>query len=290
MTNPNTNPDYYKAAEKTALVRLCGVLGILTENNDLAAAALLAATRIERLEKKIPALNVDLAEASMHAYNGEIERLEHEIAKCKEANEDAQSRLDDYRQDYEKVVNDLCPTDERHCGCVPILRRENRLISEELADAKDELKHRRDALIDAQRIYNKANEQKVHYLSALQFIASFVNAKDKTTVDDLIAIAGKEIDAEGDQIVDACNYWVSKLREAEDKLQDAQLKPKTVYTVTMYRYGNREWHSYVLGAFSSNDIAREWAAKEEEYRGGKYKAEIIRWGIDSPTDFLKGEL
>ena len=53
----------------------------------------------------------------------EIERLEHEIAKCKEANEDMKSRLDDYRQDYATVVNDQCPTDERHCGCVPILRR-----------------------------------------------------------------------------------------------------------------------------------------------------------------------
>ncbi len=220
----------------------------------------------------------------------EIERLEHEIAKCKEANKDVQSRLDDYRQDYAKVVNDLCPTDERHCGCVPILRRENRLISEELADAKDELKHRRDALIDAQRIYNEANNHKMRYLSALELITSFVNAKDKTSVDDLIAIAGKEMSVPSYRILDACGYWVSKLREAEDKLQDAQLKPKTVYTVTMYRYGNREWHSYVLGAFSSNDIAREWAAKEEEYRGGKYKAEIIRWGIDSPTDFLKGEL
>jgi hypothetical protein len=83
MTDQNTNPDYYKYAEKTALVRLCGVLGVLTENNDLATAALLAATRIERLEKKIPALNVDLAEASMHAYNGEIARmkLEAELAR-----------------------------------------------------------------------------------------------------------------------------------------------------------------------------------------------------------------
>ena len=83
MTNQNTNPDYYKGAEKTALVRLCGVLGVLTENNDLSTAALLAATRIERLEKKIPALNVDLAEASTHAYNGEIARmkLEAELAR-----------------------------------------------------------------------------------------------------------------------------------------------------------------------------------------------------------------
>jgi len=79
----NTNPDYYKAAEKTALVRLCGVLGVLTENNDLATAALLASTRIESLEKKIPALNVDLAEASMHAYNGEVSRmnLEADLAR-----------------------------------------------------------------------------------------------------------------------------------------------------------------------------------------------------------------
>ena len=83
------------------------------------------------------------------------------------------------------------------------------------------------------------------------------------------------------------------LANAKDELKhrrDAKLKPKTVYTVTMYRYGNREWHSYVLGAFSSNDIAREWAVKEEEYRDGKYKAEIIRCEIDSPTDFLKDEL
>ena len=79
----NANPDYYKGAEKTALVRLCGVLGVLTENNDLSTAALLAATRIESLEKKIPALNVDLAEASMHAYNGEVSRmnLEAELAR-----------------------------------------------------------------------------------------------------------------------------------------------------------------------------------------------------------------
>lgn len=88
MTNQNTNCDYCKGVEKSvvdksALVRLCGVLGVLTENNDLATAALLAATRIERLEKKIPVLNVDLAEASMNAYNSEIARmkLEAELAR-----------------------------------------------------------------------------------------------------------------------------------------------------------------------------------------------------------------
>ena len=88
----NNNPDYYKAAEKTALVRLCGVLGVLTENNDLATAALLAATRIERLEKKIPALNVDLAEASMHAYNGEVARMKLEAENARMTAELAELR------------------------------------------------------------------------------------------------------------------------------------------------------------------------------------------------------
>lgn len=143
--------------------------------------------------------------------------LEQENAKLKEANEDVQSRLDDYRQDYAKVVNDKCPSDEIHCGCVPILRRENRLLAEELENAKDELKNRRDALIDAQEIYNTANQHRFRYLSALELIASFANAKDKTSVDDLIAIAGKEINCESDSIVDACNYWVQKLRDVEDE-------------------------------------------------------------------------
>ena len=94
-TKRSGSPYYCKDAEKTALVRLCGVLGVLTENNDLATAALLAATRIERLEKKIPALNVDLAEASMHAYNGEIARmkLETRIAELEAENAALKAKL-----------------------------------------------------------------------------------------------------------------------------------------------------------------------------------------------------
>jgi predicted RNase H-like nuclease (RuvC/YqgF family) len=158
----------------------------------------------------------------------EIERLEKENFKLKEANEDVQSRLDDYRQDYATVVNDQCPTDERHCGCVPILRRENRILSEDLENAKDELKHRRDALIDAQNIYNDANNHRMRYLTALELIASFASAKDKTSIDDLVAIARKELNCSSDGILDACNYWVSKLRDVEDELRDAKLKPKII--------------------------------------------------------------
>lgn len=60
-----------------------------------------------------------------------------------------------------------------------------------------------------------------------------------------------------------------------------------VYIVTMYRYGDREKHSYVLGAFSTENNAREWGEKEKDYRGGKYEPEIIRFYVDSPTDFLE---
>jgi len=107
----NTNPDYYKAAEKTALVRLCGVLGVLTENNDLATAALLAATRIERLEKKIPALNVDLAEASTHAYNGEIARmkLEAELARLTALVERLKEDAERLASGYEQVSREAVP-------------------------------------------------------------------------------------------------------------------------------------------------------------------------------------
>ena len=46
---------------------------------------------------------------------GELERLRAENAWLKMI-------IDDYRSDIAKVLNDRCPTDEKHCGCVPILR------------------------------------------------------------------------------------------------------------------------------------------------------------------------
>ena len=45
---------------------------------------------------------------------GELERLRAEYARLKMI-------IHDYRSDIAKVLNDRCPTDEKHCGCVPIL-------------------------------------------------------------------------------------------------------------------------------------------------------------------------
>ena len=57
---------------------------------------------------------------------------------------------------------------------------------------------------------------------------------------------------------------------------------KLVYVVTMYRWGNRENHSYVVGVYSSNESAIEAAKCEANSRGGKYEAEILRIPLDAP--------
>lgn len=101
---------------------------------------ILAMNKPDELHSYVP-------QSSINELFDEIERLEKENFKLKEANEDVQSRLDDYRQDYATVVNDQCPHDERHCGCVPILRRENRLLSEDLANTKLELHKYQKALL-----------------------------------------------------------------------------------------------------------------------------------------------
>ena len=58
---------------------------------------------------------------------------------------------------------------------------------------------------------------------------------------------------------------------------------KLVYVVTMYRYGDREKHSYVLGVFSTAEMAKKWGEDDEIFRGGKYKHEITSFFIDNPS-------
>jgi hypothetical protein len=80
------------ATEAIAFIRLCEALGISTDKYDFVTAVLLAATRIERLEAKIPKLNVDLAEASMHAYDGEVARMK------------LTAERDDWKADAERLI------------------------------------------------------------------------------------------------------------------------------------------------------------------------------------------
>ena len=49
-----------------------------------------------------------------------------------------------------------------------------------------------------------------------------------------------------------------------------------LYVVTMYRYGDRQKHSYVLGVWDTEEDANLFAKTEEAYRGyPKYQAEIL---------------
>lgn len=50
-----------------------------------------------------------------------------------------------------------------------------------------------------------------------------------------------------------------------------------VYVVTMYRWGDKETHSYVIGAFTKKQRAIDECQKEEEYRGGKYNGEVLEF-------------
>lgn len=56
---------------------------------------------------------------------------------------------------------------------------------------------------------------------------------------------------------------------------------KPVYVVTMYRWGDRECHSYVLGVFSTKTKACKAAQAEKDFRGGnKYYPEVLEVPVD----------
>ncbi len=54
-----------------------------------------------------------------------------------------------------------------------------------------------------------------------------------------------------------------------------------VYVVTMYRYGDRELHSYVHGIYQKKQKAIDEAKFEKEYRGGnKYYPEVLEMALN----------
>ena len=63
-----------------------------------------------------------------------------------------------------------------------------------------------------------------------------------------------------------------------------------IYIVTMYRYANKERHSYVLGGFNTIEKATTEAEIEKLNRGGnKYFPEIKSFQIDN-TKYSKIEM
>lgn len=61
--------------------------------------------------------------------------------------------------------------------------------------------------------------------------------------------------------------------------------PFTAYVVTAYRWGLRDAHSYVVGAYPTLDAAMQVARDHVEYRGGKYGCEVMCCqGEPNPSD------
>jgi hypothetical protein len=49
----------------------------------------------------------------------------------------------------------------------------------------------------------------------------------------------------------------------------------------MYRWGDKEKHSYVIGTYTSIEHAKLAGACEESWRGGKYEYEVQEFKLDS---------
>ena len=59
-----------------------------------------------------------------------------------------------------------------------------------------------------------------------------------------------------------------------------------IYVVTMYRWGDREAHSYVEGAYIDPIVAETMGEHEALYRGGKYEFEVLEFD-SSNVDYMK---
>ena len=54
-------------------------------------------------------------------------------------------------------------------------------------------------------------------------------------------------------------------------------KKNKLYITTMYRWGNRECHSYIIYAGGSKHTAITAGEKESSERGGKYDPEVLEF-------------
>ena len=52
-----------------------------------------------------------------------------------------------------------------------------------------------------------------------------------------------------------------------------------IYTVTAFRWGDTENHSYIVGVYPKKQAAINAANDEAQWRGGKYECEVREWTI-----------
>jgi len=68
------------------------------------------------------------------------------------------------------------------------------------------------------------------------------------------------------------------------------MSKKEIYIVTMYRYGDRESHSYVLGVWDKKAQATKYGQIEESWRGGKYMSEVLPVEINREVNTTDEEI
>lgn len=57
-----------------------------------------------------------------------------------------------------------------------------------------------------------------------------------------------------------------------------------IYVITAYRWGQRNGHSYVVGATTDLEEAKKIADEHVSYRGGKYGCEVCSCSSTNPHD------
>jgi len=63
-----------------------------------------------------------------------------------------------------------------------------------------------------------------------------------------------------------------------------------IYIVTAYRFGDKSLHSYVVGAFDSEELSIAQAEHERSWRGGKYVCEVIVMELNDPLKYKNYEV
>lgn len=91
--------------------------------------------RIDELIEKllVSYLNMTVEVKTAYDFNNARSALRAEFDAQAARIAELEEILLDYREDTSRVLNEQCPTDERHCGCVPTLRKSNRCYRNALA-------------------------------------------------------------------------------------------------------------------------------------------------------------
>jgi chromosome segregation ATPase len=88
-----------------------------------------------------------------------IDKLEAEITTLRKENEALQEQLDDWQNSHSKVINEQCAGDEKHCTCVPSLRKEVTRLQEKVKELEEKFDTRGAMLTHSENAINYHKER-----------------------------------------------------------------------------------------------------------------------------------